>query len=167
MVVAEDITQRKKAEQALKNRERELENKSVSLAETNTALRVLLRQREEDKKILESTIAANIKELVFPYIQKLRSGALTEKQIMYVSMVESNLSDVISPFLQKINTVFERLTPMEVQVANMIRGGKTSKEIAEVLNISKGTVDGYRNSIRDKLGLLNRRVNLQTYLLSI
>ncbi len=167
MVVAEDITQRKRAEQALKNREKELENKSVNLAETNTALRVLLRQREEDKKILESTIVANIKELAFPYIEKLRSGTLTEKQIMYVSMIESNLNDVISPFLQKIHTVFERLTPMEVQVANMIRSGKTSKEIAEVLNISKGTVDGYRNSIRDKLGLLNRRVNLQTYLLSI
>lgn len=167
MVVAEDITQRKRAEQALKNREKELENKSVNLAETNTALRVLLRQREEDKKTLESTIVANIKELVFPHIEKLRSGTLTEKQIMYVSMVESNLNDVISPFLQKINTLFERLTPMEVQVANMIRGGKTSKEIAEVLNISKGTVDGYRNSIRDKLGLRNRRVNLQTYLLSI
>jgi PAS domain S-box-containing protein len=167
MVVAEDITQRKRAEQALRNREKELENKSVNLAETNTALRVLLRQREEDKKVLESTIVANIKELVFPYVEKLRSGTLTEKQIMYVSMIESNLNDVISPFLQKINTVFERLTPMEVQVANMIRGGKTSKEIAEVLNISKGTVDGYRNSIRDKLGLLNRRVNLQTYLLSI
>ncbi len=167
MVVAEDITQRKRAEQALKNREKELENKSVNLAETNTALRVLLRQREEDKKSLESAIAANIKELVFPYIEKLRSGILTEKQMMYVNMIESNLNDVISPFLQKINTVFERLTPMEVQVANMIRGGKTSKEIAEVLNISKGTVDGYRNSIRDKLGLRNRSVNLQTYLLSI
>ena len=44
-----DISKRKLAEEALKKREKELETKSLNLEEANTALKVLLKHREEDK----------------------------------------------------------------------------------------------------------------------
>jgi DNA-binding CsgD family transcriptional regulator len=58
-------------------------------------------------------------------------------------------------------------SPNELQVANLIRQGKTSKEVARLLNLSIRTVDSYRDSIRKKLGLKNKKVNLRTYLASL
>jgi len=49
----------------------------------------------------------------------------------------------------------------------MIREGKKSKEIAEMLGVSAITVDSHRISIRRKLGLAKGNVNLRSHLLSI
>lgn len=167
LVMFNDLTARTKAEEALKRRERELESKSVNLEEANTALKVLLAHRDEDKRALEETILANVKELVLPYIDKLRMSHLTDKQQTYLGIVESGLKDVVSPFLKKMTGGYARFTPTEIQVANFIRSGKTSKEIGELLNVSRGTVDTHRNSIRSKLGLRNKGVNLRSHLLTL
>ncbi len=51
--VITDITQIKQVEQVLREREKELETKTKELEEVNTALRVLLKRRDEDKTELE------------------------------------------------------------------------------------------------------------------
>ncbi len=167
MMVTEDITQRKKAEEALRKREWELENKSVNLEEANTALTVLLRHRDDDKKTLENRILINVKELVFPYIEKLKCAHLTDSQQTYLGVIESGLKDIVSPFLQKMTDGYVHFTPTEIRIANLIRDGKTSKEIGEILNVSRGTVDTHRNSVRNKLGLRNKEINLRSYLLTL
>ena len=98
-----------------------------------------------------------MKELVLPYIDKLRSGHLSDHQLAYLAIIESGLNDIISPFMQKMTAMYSRFTPTEVQIVNMIKGGKTTKEIAELLHIGKATVDSHRNNIRNKLGLRTRR----------
>jgi PAS domain S-box-containing protein len=167
MVATKDITERKRAEENLLTRESELETRSFELAETNTALNVLLRRREEDKVALENAIQANVKEVVFPYIEKLRSTHLSGTQGSYVNIIESSLNEIISPFLHKMAARYAGLTRSEIQVANMIKGGKSSKEIANALNVSIGTVETHRNSIRKKLGLRHKNGNLQAHLLSL
>ncbi len=167
MVFVEDITERKRAEEVLKAREKELEAKSTSLEEANTALRVLLKHREEDKKTLEKTILANVKELVFPYLEKLRQTNMSDHQRAYLSVIESSLNEVVSPFLQRLTNVYSHFTPMEVQVANLIKEGKTTKEVSDFLNISGATVHTHRDNIRRKLGLSKKKMNLQTYLRSL
>jgi DNA-binding CsgD family transcriptional regulator len=59
------------------------------------------------------------------------------------------------------------LTPKEIDVAALVREGRTSKEIAEVLTISVSGVDFHRKQIRKKLGLTNEKSNLLSYLLSL
>jgi PAS domain S-box-containing protein len=165
-VVSKDITDRRQAEEILKRRERELEVKSRNLEELNTALKVLLKQREKDREELEERTLSNIKHLVMPYIEKLKNISLETKDVAYVNIVESNLRDIVSPFSQRLSSKYANFTPKELQVANLIKEGKTTKEIAELLNASTGTVDFHRNNIRNKLNLKNKRVNLRSYLLT-
>ena len=167
MVVVEDITQRKQAEEGLKRREKELEGKSFDLEQANIALKVLLRCRDEDRASLENAIQTNVKKLVLPYIEKLRSTHLNDTQGTYVAIMESSLNEIISPFLQKVAAIYSRFTPTEIQVADLIKNGKSSKEISKLLNVSTGTVVTHRNNIRNKLGLRHKNLNLQTYLLSL
>ncbi|MCX5807194.1 MAG: PAS domain S-box protein [Proteobacteria bacterium] len=167
LVYLRDTTHRNLAKEALKKRENELEIKSINLEEANIALKVLLKHREEDKKALKDTILANVQELVFPYIERLKNGHLSDNQIVYLGILETNLRDIISPFLQKMTSNYSTFTPTEIQVAGLIKNGKTSKEIAELMNISTGTIDTHRNSIRSKLDLNNKKINLRTYLLSL
>lgn len=151
----------------LKRMQDELKIKSAHIEEANTALRVLLRQRERDREEIEEKMLTNVKEIVEPYIKKLKLTKLDEHQSSYLTIIESSLADVMSPFLKNIKSKYVNLTPMEVKVAYCIKDGNTSKDIAELMNISRGTVDFYRNRIRVKLGIINKRVNLTSYLKSL
>ena len=162
-----DITKRKLAEQALQAREMELENQTHDLEEANTALRVLLKHRDEDKKELEDRIVSNVKEGIYPYIQKIKNSKLDDRQMAYLDMVKSLLDDIIAPFFSQLSSKYSNLTPTEIQVAGLVKEGKTTKEIAELLNLSAGTIEFHRNNLRSKLGLRNKKTNLRTYLMSI
>jgi DNA-binding CsgD family transcriptional regulator len=102
-----------------------------------------------------------------PYIEKLNKSRLDGSQKAYVSILESNLNDIISPFPRRLSSVYLGLTPTEVEVANLVKHGQTTKEIAEVLNLSVRTVDTHRYNMRRKLGISNKKANLRTHLLSI
>jgi DNA-binding NarL/FixJ family response regulator len=56
----------------------------------------------------------------------------------------------------------ELLTPREQDVVKLIAEGHTSEEIANILVISKKTVDRHRANVLDKLGMRNR-VELTRY----
>ncbi len=144
----------------------ELEAKTTNLKEVNTALRVLLKERDDDREELEEKMLFNLKELVTPYIEKLKRSRMEEKQKACVDIMESNLNDIISPFVHGLSTRFLKLTPSEIQVANLVKLGKTTKEIAELSNLSPRTIESHRDNIRKKVGIKNKRVNLRTFLLS-
>ncbi len=163
----EDITERTHTLRILKKREQDLESKSINLEEAYTALKVLLQHKDRDKQTLEDTIIANVRELVFPYLDKLESTRPSEGQKAYINIVRSHLNDIISPFLQRMSAIHSQLTPTELQVAVLIRAGRSNKEIAEMLNIGTGTVETHRKSIRIKLGLNKKKVNLHSYLCSL
>ena len=165
--VARDITEQKRTEQALREREKELKIKTKSLEETNTALRVLLKKRDEDRTELEEKVLSNVKELVLPYLVKLKRTGLDQRQKTFASILESNIDDIISPFLRRMSSRYLGLTPAEIQVANLVRLGKTTKDIATLLNISSKTIEGHRKNIRKKLGIKNKKANLRTHLQSI
>lgn len=153
-------------EMMVKQRTQELEDKTKSLEEVNTALRVLLRKREEDKNILEEKMLLNVRELVIPYIERMREAPLNERQEGCLDVIESTLNDIVSPFLHKLSLEFLNLTPSEIKVANLVKFGKTTKEIAHILNLSGKTIEFYRKSIRKKIGITNKNINLHTFLAS-
>ena len=159
-----DITERKQAEEMLEKREVELEAKTNELEDLNAALRVLLKQREEDRNELEQKVLSNVKLLILPYIDKLKSR-VDLKGSSYVNVLESNLKEIVSPFAQKLSVKYLNLTNREVQIANLIKEEKTTKEIAALLNVSESAVNVYRYHIRRKLNLTKKH-NLRSYLSS-
>ncbi len=144
-----------------------LKNKTRNLEEMNTALKVLLKKRDEDRIELEEKIMFNIKELIEPYLEKLKNSSLNERQMNYMNILESNIADISSPFIREMTARYLKLTPTEIKVANLVKQGKTSKEIARLLNLSPRTVETHRNNVRKKIGITNKKGNLRTFLLSI
>lgn len=162
-----DITERKRSEAALRKREQEVQRKSRSLEEVNTALKVLLRQREDDRTELEDKVLSNFKALVLPYLVKLKRGRAGERDLALLNVLESNLLNIISPFSRRLSSRTLNLTPKELEVANLVKEGKTTKEIAELMGVCPGAVSLHRSHIRRKLGLNRQKSNLRSYLGSL
>lgn len=167
VVSHEDITALKLTEKALKESQEALLAQKQSLEETNIALKVLLQQREEDKTELEKKVLVNTKDLILPYVLKLKKSRLKQREKTTVDIIETHLNDIISPLLLNLSNANILLTPQETQVASLIKDGKTSKEISDILSVSVTTVNFHRKNLRLKLGLANRKTNLRSYLLSI
>lgn len=154
-------------EKRVKERTKELKETTMSLQELNTALKVLLKRRDEDKVELEEKVLLNVRQLVLPFLTKLKRSGLSAPQVTYVNIVESNLADIISPLALTLTNKYFSLTPTEISVSNLVKQGKTTKEIGRVLNLSSKTVESHRKSIRRKLGLTNRKANLRSHLITV
>jgi len=163
----EEITALKLTEEALKKSQEELIEQKQSLEEINIAMKVLLKQREEDKLDLEKKVLNNVKDLVLPYVEKLKNPRLKARDRTLVDIIDTHLHDIISPLLQRFTNAKILLTPQEMQVASLVKDGKTSKEIADVLNVSETTINFHRKNLRVKFDLRNKRTNLRSYLMSI
>lgn len=161
-----DITELKKTETALRERERALENKTNALNETNIALGVMLKKRESDKLKMQKDVLSNVKQLIEPYLKKLKKSQMDLIQESYLHVLDSNLKEITSPFIQTLSSELLNLTPTEIKVANLVKQGKTTKEIADITDSTKWAVDFHRNSMRRKLGIRNKKLNLRTYLLT-
>jgi PAS domain S-box-containing protein len=157
---ARDITERKRVEE-------ELSSKSKDLEELNTALRVLSERYRNEQKELEGRILANTRDRIIPYIERLKRSKLDAGQAVLMEIVERSLQEMTSSFIKSLSRSYYRFSPKEMEIIPLIREGKTTKEIAQILGLGKRTVDSHRDNIRLKFGLANKKTNLRTYLLSI
>jgi len=153
-------------EQLVQERTSELTRANRKLEETNTALNVLLEKKDENKRASEENLVFNAKQMVLPFLEKLCESGLDESQKVYIDIVRSNLEEIISPLLKHLSQR-HGFTPTELQLVDLIKQGKETKEIAHLLGLSNRTIDTHRHNIRKKLGLLNKSVNLQAYLSSL
>ncbi len=153
-----DIQKRVEAEKALGI-------KSFNLEEANTAFKVLLKQRENDRRELEERVASQVKERVLRFIRLLRETTMDANQALLVDIVEENLRDIITTFPRRMNTL--GFTPKEMEVIFLIREGTTTKQIAQLLNVGMDAVSRHRYHIRKKLGLGRKTSNLRSHLMSL
>jgi DNA-binding CsgD family transcriptional regulator len=167
VVSHEEITALKLIEEELRQSREALNEQKQGLEEANIALKVLLRQRENDRVELEDKILLNVKELILPHVSKLKRAPLKSREKTLVEIIETHLQDIISPLLQKFSNAKIMLTPQEMQVASLVKDGKSSKEIAAILNVSEATINFHRKNLRIKFGLKNQPTNLRSYLLSL
>ncbi len=156
--------EQKKKNETLKNN---VKDRTADLEAMNTALKVLLNKRDDDKKEMEEKIFANHRQLISPLINNLKNSLTQKAQKDMIDILESELKNIISPFSRKLSDPMVNLTPTEIKVAGLIKFGKSNKEIAEAQNSAIRTITYHRENIRKKLGLKNKKINLRSYLLTL
>jgi PAS domain S-box-containing protein len=134
-----------------------------ALMQKNAALREVLQQIEYEKNRIKDDVATNLNEIVMPALYKLKRKG-TRLDVKYIDIVESSLNDLTSSFGSNVSERKLKLSPREIEISNMIKNGLSNKEISSMLNISIKTIETHRNKIRKKLGVINKDVNLTTYL---
>lgn len=165
-----DITKNKINELKLQDMhdimEQKVAERTTEILDVNVALKVLLKKMEKDTVVLEQKITDNIAKLITPYMEKLKALNLNAQHRIIVDMLTANLNMLTSSFTHVVSSEMNKLTPTELQVANMVKYGKDTKEIAELMNLAPGTISIHRKNIRKKLGISLHKTNLQAYLSS-
>jgi len=146
--------------------QRQLDVERQALQDANAALHDSLVQSQREKKMVGVSIQAKIDKIITPIFYALQAE-MNPGQFEYLELLKKNLDDIISPFVEMSQTGMSRLSPIELQVANMIKHGLSTKEIARIRGISPATVNRHRESIRRKLDITNRKINLISYLNNI
>lgn len=150
--------------------ENELERTETKLEDMHNALRLLDEIRNIDSSIDSSEKKNQLKrEIQEHYIEELKILRDTVNDpivSLCLEIINNNLEEFVSP-AGSLSRLYEVLTPSEIQVAEFIRMGKTSKDIADALDIAQKTVENHRSRVRDKLGLRNRGINLRSYLMQL
>ena len=162
-----DVTDRVRAVEALKANEAEMKQQADQLAKVNTALQVLVEHRESEIRAMETSILNTLERLVKPYLGELDRERLPGEQRVYLDIIKSNLDKITSPLTRKLSEWQGRLSPAEIRVADLIRNGKSTKEMADLLGVSDNAVSFHRKNIRAKLGLSGRKLNLASFLQSL
>jgi len=150
-------------ELALKTR---VQKSTAEIKDANIALKVLLRQNEQGRHNLEEQIVSNLNEVTRPCLDRLAASNLSRRQRLLLNAISASLDDVASPLSRHFMLENMRLTPTESRVAGLIRQGKSTKEIAQILGVATSTIDFHRHNIRRKLKL-SRGTNLQSHLNSL
>jgi DNA-binding CsgD family transcriptional regulator len=163
----ENITPLMRAHRDLAVKEQSIREQAEKLEESNIALKVLLEHRQHDRVQLEENMLANVRTLILPYVQELMEARLGKRERTMVEIVEERLNELTSPFLNRLTGLNSILTPQEIKVATMVREGRSSAEIAEVLQVTVAAIDFHRKQIRRKLGLTGAATNLRSYLLGL
>ena len=156
-----EINERIRFEKALKEREKELEKQTVALEQKNVALREVIAQIEVEKRKIQDDIMANVHVTITPILEKLRLENVSPRQ---ADLLHHHINDLTSSFGSEIIKKSMKLTTKEIEVCNMVKAGLSNKDISRLQNISQKTVEGHRKSIRQKLELTGKKINLTSYL---
>jgi len=163
-LVGTDISALTALQRELAGSERTLRQQATILDERNTALKVLLEQRERDREELQARMIANIGQLIEPTLDRLGRALSHRPERLDIEALRANLRQITGPLAQNLNGDGHPLTRRETEVANLVSLGKTSAEIAQALHISTSSVAFHRSNIRRKLDLPKRGHHLATHL---
>ena len=159
------IATRISAEMELQESNRQLILERQALQESNTALRTVLARIEQEKQEIHKDITMNVEKVLMPILHAL-AQQLSPAQSNYVDILQTNLEDITSPFISQLSHSYHSMTPTEIAICNLIRNGMRTKEIADIRCVSEATIHRHREKIRRKLNIVNRDINLATFLQS-
>ncbi len=162
-----DVTDRRQMADTLQARERELQEKERRLAAANHALRALLEHREAERRSVEESLLANVRQAILPHLERMAKAKTRQERQIFLEILETSVAALLRPLSQGTKNLYRHLTPAEIQVADLIRSGKTSKEIAVLLKVSPSTVAFHRYRLREKLALQGSGKNLAAFLQSM
>ncbi len=161
-----DISERKKSEAELRLAHESLALEREALEQKNIALRELMGQIEKSRSEIVRNVRSSVDRIVVPTLHALEQH-VDEAGMKYLCFLLNSLESVVSPDPFKGEIAHSSLSRRELQVTDMIRRGMSSKDIANLFNVSVQTVTKQRKRIRKKLGISGRKINLESYLQSL
>lgn len=153
-------------EEQVAQRTAALAGANQSLEAKNVALQEILATIEAERRKVGQQVHTNVERVILPVLRSLKAG-LGRQQQRAIEQVEQGLEEIVSPFVDKVSRDVAALTPTELRICAFVRRGLAVKEIADVEHLSPETIAAHRRSIRRKLGIAHRKVNLATYLQSV
>ncbi len=111
-------------------------------------------------------IQSHLNAVVSPLIDELATCPESHRSEL-AARIHASLESISSILEGSCERRLSTLTPRELEICKLVKQGLSSKEIADRLHTSEGTVRNQRKSIRRKLGLTRSSGNLQTVLNSI
>lgn len=162
LCVTRDITDRVMADEKLRRTTEDLQKEHSEVVRKNIAFQEVMANIDKDKADFRNEICENIEHLLRPTVKKLQQdGRLSRRD---VEVLVQGLDEITGKQINEFRTNVKTLTPREMDIMDMIKVGQSSKQIADSLGLSSQTVHKHRQSIRRKLQLANREINLQAYL---
>ncbi|MCP4582287.1 MAG: PAS domain S-box protein [candidate division Zixibacteria bacterium] len=140
----------------------ELNKERKALEDANIALREVLATIEQERINFKNQIGENVNQVLLPAFRRL-IGADGKINQAYLNLLEAGLKE-LAAHDSKSHSLIPRLTARELEICNLIKTGSSSKDIAEALNVSLGTIQKHREKIRKKLELTSKKINLANYL---
>jgi DNA-binding NarL/FixJ family response regulator len=113
-------------------------------------------------------LSVEVKTILLPLLDMLKGTKSESLQATHlINLLELNLQNLDNVYGNSHNlaAIYQRFTPVERLVANMVRQGLPTKDIAAALAIAPGTVSIHRKHIRKKLELDGTATSLQSHLL--
>ncbi len=139
-----------------------LDQEREALQGKNITLKEVLGHIEEEKASFRQRITENIQQILIPTLNRLANESPNISS-SFINILKTGLSD-LATFSGGVTQTYIKLSPREIEICNFLRNGSTSKEISKTLKISLATVQKHRETIRKKLGLKHKLVNLTSYL---
>ncbi len=144
-----------------------LRKKVSYLEHQNEMLRSLLEEKKEEERRRKVFFEKQLKECILPTLKELEALAKNTPEARYFSFLSFWLANLYSGSYPESRQKLSLLTPRELEIALLIKEGRSSKEISEILSISKKAVQFHRQNLRKKLGIAGSQINLVTYLRNI
>jgi len=161
-----DLSDLAELEDELEISSHELRIQVEMVRQKSDALKEVLDQISSDKSSLGFHIRKQVEIAVLPQLKYLQSKCgPTEKR--HLKLIRKALDEITSPFAQRLDAQKASLSARESEICNLIVQGMSTKEIAENLGTSPGTVEQQRKRIRKKLGISGCKSNLESYLRSL
>ena len=166
VLIAHDITRHKMFEKAHNITNDILRRERLSLKRTNLMQQAQAARYERDKQLVQKQVQSNIDNIAMPALNALESR-LDDDAMEYLNSIKKVLAEICSPYINKLESEYPGLTPREIETCNLIKHGLSSMDIASTMGLSPQTVHIRRKTIRRKLGLTRKRINLQRFLQNI
>jgi DNA-binding CsgD family transcriptional regulator/PAS domain-containing protein len=168
LVVLSDITphvtQRATLERVVSQRTEDLLREKSQLEEMNITLRHVLGSIEKEREEFGRSVAHTVKTVMLPALARIRVQDDPSVRKGYTDVLEDQLLRLAPGADGGQDARLLKLTPTELKICRFLQAGSATKDIAEAMHLSLGTIQTHRKNIRKKLGLQGQGVSLYTFL---
>jgi len=121
-------------------------------------IRILMLSMHSDRRFISESLKAGacgyiLKDSAFDELTEAIATVLRNEIFLSRQIRDIVLRDYIDRIPDNQTTAFASLSGREREVLQLLAEGKSTKEIADILNVSIKTVESHRKQIQDKLNL--------------